>query len=102
MAVTGAVAGTARASAASTLSASIKSADLPDLLAQRRDPGFRVAPRAVGLRAHRFAVVAAGGIRPEELHVALLAVQPAQRVGDDLVGDVALHVDDEAVVAETA
>lgn len=65
------------------------------------DPGRRLAP---GL-AHR-APTRLGGlglgcrIRPEELDLALLGVEVAQRVGHELVGDVALAVDEEAVAPQ--
>ena len=39
-------------------------------------------------------------VRAEELHLGLLRREVAQAVGDELVGDVALEVDEEAVVAE--
>ena len=45
---------------------------------------------------------AADRIRAEELHLGLLRREVAQRVGDQLVGDVAFAVDEEAVVAEAA
>src|SRR5215207_11057020 len=41
-------------------------------------------------------------VRAEELHLLLLRAEVAEAVGDDLVGDVALEVDEEAVVAEVA
>ena len=40
--------------------------------------------------------------RPEELHRTLLGVQGAHRIGHQVVGDVAVGEDDEAVVAEAA
>ena len=44
--------------------------------------------------------VTGGRVGAEELHVGLLRLQVAQAVGHQLVGQVALEVDDEAVVAE--
>ena len=55
--------------------------------------------RAVGAPAPHFTVRAGGRVRTEELHVRQLGVQVAQAVGHHLVGEVALEVDDEAVVA---
>ena len=56
----------------------------------------RAAPLDAGF--HR----TADRIRAEELHLGLLRREVAQPVGDQLVGDVALDVDEEAVVAEAA
>ena len=47
-------------------------------------------------------VLAGRRVGTEELHRALLGVQGAHRVGHQLVGDVGVGVDDEAVVAEAA
>ena len=41
-------------------------------------------------------------IRAEEFHPGLVGVQISQAVRDNFVGDVALKVDDEAIVAQTA
>ena len=46
------------------------------------------------------AVLAGGGVRAEELHVGHLRLEVAEAVGHELVGEVALEVDHEAVVAE--
>ncbi len=59
-----------------------------------------LAPGHVGVAPHGGAVRAGRGVRAEELHVACLILQVAQAVGDELVVDVALEVDQEAVVAE--
>ena len=62
----------------------------------------RVAPRlGDGLPAH-VAFVAGDGIGAEELHLCLLRGQVAEAVGDELVVEMALEVDEEAVVAEVA
>ncbi len=68
--------------------------------AQLVDPLRRPAPRLVG-RGRRSALLLTGDrVRAEELHLGLLGRQVPQAVGDELVGDVAFEVDEEAVVAE--
>ena len=66
------------------------------------DPVVGLAPAGVGVLAGVVGVRAGRRVRAEELHRALLGVQRPQRVGQQLVGDVAVGVDDEAVVAEPA
>ena len=47
-------------------------------------------------------VFAGSRVRAEELHRSLLRVQRAHRIGEQLVVDVAVGVEDEAVVAQPA
>ena len=47
-------------------------------------------------------LLAGGRVGAQELHPPLLGVEVAQSVGEELVGDVSVGVDDEAVVAEPA
>ena len=59
----------------------------------------RATPCLAAVRRAR-AVEPGDRIRAEELHLRDLGREGAQAVGDELVGDVALEVDEEAVVAE--
>ena len=74
----------------------------PDPAAEVGEPVVGLAPAGVGVLPGGAGVGAGGRVRPEELHAALLGVEVAQAVGQQLVGDVAVGVDDEAVVAEPA
>jgi len=47
------------------------------------------------------AVFAGGGVGAHELHFGVLRLERTERVGHDLVGDMAFEIDKEAVVAET-
>ena len=77
---------------------------VPDLLPQRLDPGRRVLPRpARGAPAGNAGRGrSADRIGAEELDLRLLRREVTQRVCDDLVGDMAFAVDEEAIVAQAA
>src|SRR5436305_14656977 len=66
------------------------------------DPLVRLAPRRFRVAPAGLAVGADGGIRPEELHVRLLALEITQAVGHQLVGHMAFEIDQKAVVTEAA
>ena len=72
----------------------------PHLRAELLDPVRGIPPRLARTGAPRVRGLAGDGIRAEELHVRLLRREGAQAVGHELVGDVALEVDEEAVVPE--
>src|SRR5207245_1280177 len=71
-----------------------------DLTAERVDPLVGRLPLGLGVAAAGGSVLAGGRVGAEELHPGQLGVEVAEAVGDDLVGHVALEVDDEAVVTE--
>src|SRR5687767_9887218 len=73
-----------------------------DLRPQRLDPVGGVTPRLLGLAADPGAVLTGSVVRAQEEDVLVLGLEVAQGVGHQLVADVALEVDDEAVVAEAA
>ena len=76
----------------------------PPRIWSRRPSSHEVASRHAlgdGLPAH-VAFVAGDGVGAEELHLCLLRGQVAEAVGDELVVEMALEVDEEAVVAEVA
>src|SRR5438874_1062532 len=62
-------------------------------------------PKGISLRRFTDAdldAAADGGIRPEELHVRLFALEITQAVGHQLVGHMAFEIDQKAVVTEAA
>src|SRR4051794_11890478 len=67
---------------------------------QRRDPLVGSPPRRLRVTADGLTVLARCRIRAEELQRLELGVQVAQAVGDHLVVDVTLEVDDEAVLPQ--
>src|SRR5690606_2876795 len=71
-----------------------------DLAAQALDPLAGLAPAEVGITATGRALLAGRRVGAEELHVLDLRLQLAEAVGHDLVADVPVEVDHEAVVAE--
>src|SRR5215217_1630282 len=77
-----------------------RAASADDALAEGGDPVVGAAPAGVGVLAGAGRPGAGCGIGAEELHRPLLGVQLPQGVGHQLVVDVGLGVDHEAVVAE--
>src|SRR5690606_2587962 len=71
-----------------------------DLAAQALDPLAGRPPCRLGLAAAGRTVVARRGERAQELHVLDLGLEVAEAVGHQLVADVALEVDEEAVVPQ--
>src|SRR4051812_44754742 len=69
---------------------------------QSVDPVVSLAPARISVLSSGVRVLARGGVAAEELDTALLGVERTHRVGEELLGDVAFGVDDEAVVAEAA
>ena len=67
---------------------------------QAVDPPPASRPRGLGLTSDGRARRSGRRVRAEELDAGQLGVEVAQAVADHRVGDVALEVDDEAVVAE--
>ena len=65
-----------------------------------RDPVVGLAPGRVGLGAQRRTVITGGRVRAEELDAGELGMKDAEAVGHDFVGEVALEVDQKAVVTE--
>src|SRR3954452_12343418 len=72
----------------------------PDTATKVGQPVVGLAPAGIGVLASGTGMGTGGRIRAEELHAALLGVEITQHVGQQLVGDVAVGVDDEAVVAQ--
>src|SRR6476659_6854389 len=74
----------------------------PDTTAEIGQPVIGLAPAGVGVFSSGTSVVAGRGVGAEKLHPALLGVQVAKDIGEELVGHVAVGVDHEAIVAQAA
>src|SRR5205085_3823008 len=70
------------------------------LLAKGADPVVGGLPLGLGVASAGGAVLTGGRVGTEELHAGQLGVEIAEAVGDDFVVDVALEVDDEAVLPQ--
>src|SRR5215211_7511950 len=73
-----------------------------DTATQVGEPVVGLAPAGIGVLSGGTGVGPGGRIRTQKLHAALLGMEIAQHVGQQLVGDVPVGVDHEAVVAQAA